>query len=453
MTVASTLANTYLKQNYKVAPALSFNLLEDFPAIKMLVRMKNAYAEMGGSYQAYAASDGPANGGSPDFSTAQGQAKLNMYGSGGQFLIPPVSYNIVTRFPGIFAAQAATNETRFISVLDKSMKDAYYKLLQDMSSQLWGNGYQIIGQVSAITTTNVANDTIVLVDANTLQNFYPLSSFIDVAASSNSGNLRARGTGITTIGMQVYKVDPNIPGLVFAQSVTDATNGIPTLAVGDYIFIAQANATTTAVSQQGFIGLAQLCPTGGVAQTETSFFNVDRRNSRGYVGTSFNASGYSSLTDAITTAHAVHQGQRHQSVNRFVCNALTFNAVQKELRDRDRTNPVVTQQRVIAAQDLIQEGLLEKDSEDGFIRGIDIGGALLVKDPSVPSNVIWGFKEGELEYLPLADGLVPWDQDGLGPMVRASDADQLEIRHIAYHNVFSSKLNNIINIQINPVTA
>lgn len=423
MTISATAANTWLKEYY-AGQFLQELELKDYPTLAIArKKSKGAGFDLKGRYTYKPTITAPGGSGASDWATAWNQSGGNPYGQTQAFEIAPAPYYNMQQVTGMDYLRSQGDEAAFTSAMQKMVKDAVRGMKQDISRQIFLSGVQVIGVVSAITTTNVANDTIVLTFQQNARNFYPLKTFIDVKAAGTVGAARTRGSALITAGtgMQVLQVPRVNANIVFNQSVTDATNGIPGLVVGDSIFNASDSLTV------GAQGLAGWNPYGG-ANVGDSFFNVNRFNNPFLQGFSYDATTGVSLVESIEDALTAAEQAIDSHPDIAVCNSTNYNKIKKYLQSQNRyTNE----------EDIMFPSVgFDQTEEDVYVKGIKIGDLTVVKDNSVGPTTIQCFKADELELLMLQDGFVPWDLDG-NTLVQnqAQNSDALLMRFGMYWNL------------------
>jgi len=461
MSVASTLMNSLLLENTADKVFRPAELLDHatFLMCHKTVKGFNEGGKAGGRYKLYAISTAPGGNGGTTLAQAQTTARANQFGTPNVFQIPPVSYYEYLSMPGLTWAQAESDEWAFTTGARKMLLDGYNGMVNAIAPQIFLAGNLGLTQVKTIQTTTVANDTIVLNSVADANKFYE-GSYIDAAASPNSTtngpstfstagtSFRARGSGITTTGMKIIRVDRNNGYLVFNQAVTDATNGLVGLTAssatnpGDTIFVATGDAS---VNIGGMIGLEAICPAGGVTTSTDSFYNVNRYTAGQLsYGTSYSALNSTDFVQAINNARTLSRTSVQGRQDTFIMHPATMNVLKEQLRTQNRyVEPATNEIPVVGFGD---------QGTDMYVAGVKLGnGCIGVEDTDCPINRIWGVKKADLEYIMLNDGLKMADPDGRGEFFWAgvTGNDYMESAMIAYHNFFVKDARNLINIQIN----
>lgn len=433
MATASTSANAWLEENY-TNESLQYQTLKKFPTLSMC--RKRANTDFGpeglrGRYHYRPYISAGAGSDSPDLATAIKQANVNQFGQSGAFELPPVSHYYVHSTPGLTWAQM--EGASFISGMKKMVRDSNLGMNVALSRQLFGTGVDVVGQVAAITTTSVSNDTITLTNIIDARNFQNKAKFIDVKLTNTVGAARTRGTALITAGtgMQVQSVVRETGNLVFAQSVTDAANGIPGLSVGDYIF--NAGSSTAGI----MAGIGAWNPVGGVTNVNDSFYNVARFGQSCLYGYSKDGTGGTSLSSIIKDA--LTEGRSAIDADPDVCamNYAQYNKLEKGLSPADRyTSNGMIEEKVVAALN---------GGEDLIVPGIRIGDVFCYQDNSVPNGILQMYKEEELELYQLKDGFSPWDYDG-SPIIRdmTTPSDAVMAWFASYHQLAVNPQNCIV---------
>lgn len=425
MTISSTAANAWLKEYYE-GQYLQELELKDYPTLA--IARKRTKADFGtslrGRYTYKPVITAPGGSGGSVMATAWNQGLDNAYGQTTAFEIPPVAYYNMQPVSGIDFKRSMGTDAAFVTAMQLMVKNAVRGMKQDISRQIYGTQVGVIGQISAITTTTVSNDTITLTFQQNARNFYPGKTFIEVRATNTTGVARTQGTTNITngTGMQVLSVPRVNANIVFAQSVTDAALGIPGLSVGDYVFNAGDAANLAAA------GIPAWNPYGG-ALVGDSFFNVNRFNIPFLQGYSYDATGGVSLVEDIEDALSAAETAIDCHPNIAVCNSNNYNKIKKYLQ---------SQNRYTTEEDIMFPTVgFDQTQEEVYVKGVMIGDLVVVKDNNVGPTLIQCFKADELELLLLNDGFEPWELDGQAMVQVQSPTvqDALMMRFGQYWNV------------------
>jgi hypothetical protein len=439
MAQVPTYANSFLKENYS-GVALLDETYKKYPFLRLLKKRANT-DYLNGKYHVYPVDYMPAGAGSADFGTAYAQGQLSN-DTTVEFQLPPVTYSVLQFMDSVTYLQAMKSQGSFIDLLTKRSNNAVSIMLSRLSQEIWGNGVQPIGTVASFSGA-----TITLTNNTDSVYFFPGSTFVDAAQFAATGGTRARGSSIGTVGMQLLSVDQVTGVLTFNANVTDAANGIPTLANGDSLFNAgDRNSAATATS---IIGLGGLCPRGGVASNDF-FYNVNRSTSRQLYGTTFDARSIGqipqALQDAMTKSHTLIEGEQ----THLFMHPTQYNALTKQLASQYRYTQA-------ADRDTPKVGADWTESDEGriILPGVDINGpsgpVRCVSDRSCPTDTVWGVNEEDLDFMILNDGFEPWNLDG-NDILRVNAQDKLELRFCGYHNFFVKRPKNLLNIQVTPIS-
>lgn len=163
-------------------------------------------------------------------------------------------------------------------------------LARDTGIAMYKTGFSERGQISSISTTKIT-----LTNAGDVMNF-EIGNHLDLSAALGAGaSAKAHGSAS---GLVITGLDRSAGTLSFAANVTDSTNGVPTAAPLDYIFL-EGDVSTTRNKLAGLAGwLPTTAPTAG-----DDFFGVDRSvDTDRLAGIRFDASTGIPLYEAINTA-------------------------------------------------------------------------------------------------------------------------------------------------------
>lgn len=156
---------------------------------------------------------------------------------------------------GAFIAAAKLENDGAINSLTRSLAIAQYR-----------EGYGEIGVIGSFSTT-----TITLATIQDITNF-EVGQELVVSASVSANTLRALGSSGN--GLIVTGVNRVTGVLTFGYNVDDATNGIPTIANSDVLFVRGDREDSATPSRLKIAGLAAWIPSS--TPSSTTFFGVDR---------------------------------------------------------------------------------------------------------------------------------------------------------------------------------
>ncbi len=164
---------------------------------------------------------------------------------------------------------SANDRGAFMSARTVEIDGMFNSLSQSLATALTRDGYGQIGQIKA--GSSVAGTTLTLEDPQDIVNF-EVGMELMVAAAVSSGTLRAVGS--STNGLIVTGIDRDAGTLTLGFNANDATNGIPTIAASDYLFIAGDRENAASPVRLRLAGFEAWIPR--TAPTSAPFFGVDR---------------------------------------------------------------------------------------------------------------------------------------------------------------------------------
>lgn len=311
---------------------------------------------------------------------------------------------------GAFLEAATVEINGAINSLTRSAAIAQYK-----------TGYGDIGNIK--TGTSVAGTTITLAVAQDITNF-EVDMELDVYTGV-TGAVKAYGTSGN--GLIVTGVNRSTGVLTFAYNVNDATNGIPTIAAGDYIAVRGDHNGAVLTKLAGLEAwLPASAPTTG-----DSFFGVDRSS------------------DVTRLA-----GQRQNSVGQPVEEALIDGAALVAREGGSLTHYLMGYEKYSELEKALGSKVqyidMKVNPEVAF-RGIMINGPKgpikVVADQNCPANRIFGVQMDTWRHNSLGAAVRVIDTDGL-QMLRQSSQDGVEVRYGYYSNLSCSGPGYNINIQV-----
>jgi hypothetical protein len=163
--------------------------------------------------------------------------------------------------------EASKNDSgAFISAAQLENDGGILTLTRSAATAQYRQGYGEIGVIGSFATT-----TITLATTEDVTNF-EVGQELVLSASVASNTLRALGGSGN--GLIITGVNRDTGVLTFGFNVNDATNGIPTIANSDVIFVRGDREDSATPSRLKIAGLGAWIP--DTAPTSTLFFGVDR---------------------------------------------------------------------------------------------------------------------------------------------------------------------------------
>lgn len=311
---------------------------------------------------------------------------------------------------GAFLEAATVEINGAINSLTRSAAIAQYK-----------SGYGEIGQIKA--GSSVSGLTITLEVTQDVTNF-EVGMELDVFATL-TGAVKAYGTSGN--GLIVTGVNRGTGVITFAYAVNDATNGVPTIAAGDYIAVRGDHSGSILTKIAGLESwLPSTAPTTG-----DSFFGVDR--------------------SADVTRLA---GQRQNSVGQPIEEALIDGAALVAREGGALSHYLMGYEKYSELEKALGSKVqyidMKVNPEIAF-RGIMINGPKgpikVVPDQNCPANRVFGLQLDTWRHNSLGTAVRVLDTDGL-QMLRQSSQDGVEVRWGYYSNVSCNAPGFNINIQV-----
>lgn len=298
---------------------------------------------------------------------------------------------------GAFMEAATTEIDGIINSVTRSLAIAQYK-----------SGFGDIGQIGSIST-----NTITLLNINDVTNF-EVGQELDLSTSLDAAVLKAYGT--STNGLIITGVNRISGVLTFGFNVTDATNGIPTAAANDFIFIRGDRQNSATPSRTKVAGLAAWLP-DTLTVSSASFFGVDRTADRTRLaGVRYDGSAQpieESLIDAATLL-----GREGGRPDHCFLSFSKYGELEKALGSK--VNYVDLKVGEIAFRALRVNG------PKGEIK--------IIPDQNCPSNRAYMLTLNTWKHYSLGKPVRVLDTDGL-KMLRQASADGVEVRYGYYANL------------------
>jgi hypothetical protein len=367
---------------------------------------------------------GDAQSWSPVFATAQSASTAN-----GQL----VTDFLVSSRASMYAVGNWTRQTMlasagdagaFLEVVQVNIENNMRSLGNALATCLYRSGYGDQGQISSVGFSASAL-TIQLANPEDVVNF-AINQQLDVSATQ-SGASRARGTSGN--GLIVTARDVNAGLLTFGFAINDATNGIPNIAAGDFLF---PNGTHSGATQIVPLGIEAYIPPVTPASATTLWGAPVGTDSR-LNGLRISATDGRSLEEALIQAAAL-VAREDGNLSHFFCSHDTYARIQTTMQSRLRHADV--------------------DVEDfagfsGAMLRTNHGEVMIVPDRACPSNRIYGLDLDTWELASLGPLIDRVEEDGL-PFIRQTTADNFEARWASYSQLVCRAPGRNVNIQVQP---
>lgn len=292
--------------------------------------------------------------------------------------------------------------------------DALRNLGLDQAIAMYGDGSGVRGNISSGTT--IAGSVITLAVADNAS-YFEVGMELDLATSATA---TVKAYGSAGHGLYVIKVDriagtltvgttPN-PATASACNIDDATNGIPTAAQGDFIFVR---------GDQGakMTGLGGWLPYGGVASND-SFLGVNRSIDAVRLAGNWLDGSQLSVEDAMIQAATNVKKQSSLGVTHFFMGYSKFAQLLKSQ----------------SAKVVIEEQVNPDVSFEGVELLTSSGRVAVIPDRNCPPDRMFGLNLSTWEYIHLGDPIQIFNYDGNTWLRQPSD-DGMEIRFFSLGNL------------------
>lgn len=405
-----------LKQHY--VPQRVENLTyEDNPMYALIAK----YNKFGGRNLPIVVQHGNAQGRSGQFTRAQAGAKRTN-GKYQDFNITRVkNYGLVTIDNETMEASEG-DANSFMNARTTEIDGVIRELTNSVALQQYGSGYGDRGQVGAISTTFI-----------TLKNIKDVVKFelgmeLVGSAALTSGAIRACGSSGN--GLFITSIDRTLGKLGFGFNVTDATNGVPTLAADDYLYVRGDRGEADVSVLYAMCGLEAWIPSS-VPGGSDNFFGVNRSvDPTRLAGLRKDISAFPIEEGFIEAAADVNLNGGN--IDHIFTTFATWVALEKALGTK------------------VQYVDLRANAQVGF-RGIEImgqkGPIKVIPDRNCPSGKAYGLTLSSWKLYSLGDAVRVIDTDG-NTMLRQSDADGVEIRWGGYMQMGCNAPGKNINMTV-----
>lgn len=335
------------------------------------------------------------------------------------FLITRVKDYSIATVDGETMEASKDDMGAFLDAATVEIDGALNELTRSHAIDMYKSGYGERGQI----TGSVAGATIQLANVEDVTNF-EVGQELDVAATL-TGAVKAYGTsgnGLIITGVNRYS-----GVLTFAFNVNDATNGIPTIAAGDYLFIRGDHSGASRVKLSGLEAwLPFTAPTSG-----DNFFGVDRsQDPTRLAGQRLDGTG-GPIEEVLTEASSIVAREGGKLTHYF----MSFDKY-TELQN--------------ALGSKVQYVDLKLTAEIAF-RGIQVNGPKgainVIPDQNCPSNRIFGLNMPTWKLYSLNSAVRILEHDGL-MLLRQPSSDGVEVRCGSYAQMGSRAPGHNICIKV-----
>jgi hypothetical protein len=288
--------------------------------------------------------------------------------SGVQFLIPVTSrINHIVRIDP--ATQEVSNENygAWVDARTLEVDSGRNAATQALSSAIFRSGY---GDLSTLKVgVSVAGATSITLASRKDTYLFSIGQELSVSATLTGAT---RALGSSGRGLIVTGRSASAGTISFGFAIDDATNGIPTIAAGDFLFIRSFRPVGSLPTRTIPIGLAGWCPTSAVTSGD-SFHGVDRSVSDLLYAAQL--SGGTSYFDALVAIQA-EMSQRQAPMTDFLI--LVSTQRMGEILKENRNSTVFLPSQVSS-----KELQMTWDS-------LKLGKMNIVEDADMPNNVMYG---------------------------------------------------------------
>lgn len=298
---------------------------------------------------------------------------------------------------GAFIEAATTEIDGIINSVSRSCAIAQYK-----------SGFGDVGRIGSISTT-----TITLLNINDVTNF-EVGQELDLSTSLDAAVLKAYGS--STNGLIITGVNRTSGVITFGFNVTDATNGIPTAAANDYIFVRGDRQNSATPARLKLAGLAAWLPDTTVVSS-TAFFGVDRSVDRTRLAGVLYDGTAAPIEEALIDA-AVLLGREGGRPDHCFMSYQTYGQLEKALGSKVQYVDLKVGEIAFRA--------LRINGPKGEIK--------IIPDQNCPSNRSYMLTLNTWKHCSLGKPVRVLDTDGL-KMLRQASADGVEVRYGYYANL------------------
>lgn len=317
------------------------------------------------------------------------------------------------------------DENAFLEAMTTEVDGAINSLTRSIAVAMYGTGFGDIGQIAAGSA--VTGLTIQLARLSDSSNFERGMELV-AAQFATTGGLRALGSSGN--GLIITGINRSTGVLTFGFNVNDATNGVPTIAASDFLFVRGDRQDASTPVPLKIAGLEAWNPTSA-AVSATPFFGVDRTQDVSRLA-GLSIDGTNIPIEEVLIEGANQVGNEGGMIDHYFLNYRTYSALTKALGSK------------------VQYIDLKATAQVAF-RGIEImgdsGPINVVPDMNCPSNRIRGVEMDMWKLYSLGKAVRVIEEDGLQSL-RQTDDDGVEVRYGFYGNMGCRDTRSMVNMQI-----
>lgn len=340
------------------------------------------------------------------------------------FLLTRVKDYSIATIDGETIMASASDAGAFLEAATVEIDGALNSLARSAAIAMYRSGYGEIGQIEAGSAVN--STTLTLSNPDDITNF-EVGQELDVAATL-TGAVKAYGTSGN--GLIVTAVNRSTGVLTFGFNVNDATNGIPLIAAGDYIFVRGDHSGSTLVKLAGLEAWVPSTP-----PSNTPFFGVDRSTDVTRLGGQ-RLDGTGAPIEEVLIDGASQVNREGGKLTHYFMNYSKYAELEKSLGSKVQ----YIDMRVNA--EIAFRGIM-LNSGRGMVR--------VVPDQNCPADRIFGLNMDTWKVYSLGPMLQILEHDGL-MLLRQPESDGVEVRCGYYANMGSRAPGWNINIQVTPAS-
>lgn len=403
-----------LKEHYTADRVLNM-VYEDNPLLAMIPKME----DFGGRNLRIVTIYGDPQGRSATFSRAQ--ARSSTTAKIEDFVLTRVKDYSVGTIDNETMEASKGDANAFMDAATTEIDGAINALTRSLAIAMYKSGYGEIGTVGSFSTT-----TITLSEANDVTNF-EIGQELVLSLSQASNTLKALGSSGN--GLIITGVNRSTGVLTFGYNVDDSTNGIPTIANGDVIFVRGDREDSATPSRTKLAGLEAWIPQ--TAPTSTTFFGVNRAVDPTRLAGLRKDYSNVPIEEALIDGAAILSREGHK-IDHYFMNYTKYANLEKALGSK------------------VQYIDMKVTAEISF-RGIVVNGTKgpikCVPDQNCPNDRIFGMYLPYWKLYSLGKAPRVIDTDGLS-MLRQASADGVEFRYGYYANMGCKGPGSNINIKV-----
>lgn len=405
-------------KEYYTDEAVEDMVYKDNPLLALMEKDESMYGE----YKVVPVIYGNPQGRSASFTRAQTRG-LSTASQLTRFVVSRIKDYSVATIDNETILASQNDRGAFMRAATLEIDGAINVLTRSIATDMYRSGY---GSRGTIATSSFGVTTLTLNQVEDIVNF-EVGMELVVADSEGASTLRALGSSGN--GLIVTGINRTAGTLTFGANVNDATNGIPTIAQNDHLFVRGDRQDSATPTRLKIAGLEAWCPY--TAPTSTSFFGVNRTSDVTRLGGLRYDGSTVPIEEAMINAASL-VAREGGKIDHFFMSYDKYASLEKALGSKVQYVDLSANARV-AFRGILVNG------PRGEIR--------VAPDQNCPNNRMHGLALSTWKLGSIGKAVRVIDTDKLD-MLRLASSDGVEVRYGFYGNVYCNAPGHNITVQM-----